>query len=216
MTALLDTLHTRFVFGRRVRILARHLSQKMPAAARVLDVGCGDGQISAEIMKLREDVRVTGIDVLLRPAPHIPVIQFDGRTIPFDNSTFDLVMFVDVLHHTISPAALLVEAARVSKRHILLKDHVRNGFLGGVILRLMDWVGNAHHGVALPYNYLSREEWLRTYESLNLRELKLTTELRLYPPPVDFVFGRNLHFVALLEKNARHDIPDRKAGPTSN
>jgi ubiquinone/menaquinone biosynthesis C-methylase UbiE len=200
MPQLLDTFHTRFVFGRRVRILAEQLSRKIPTGARVLDVGCGDGQISARIMELRGDVSVTGIDVMLRPERHIPVAQFDGTTIPFEASSFDVVMFVDVLHHTSNPAALLEEAARVSKKYILLKDHLRSGILGGLILRFMDWVGNAHHGVVLPYNYLAESEWQRIYEALALRQVSVETELRLYPQPADLVFGRNLHFIALLEK----------------
>src|SRR5712691_10672586 len=118
MHNLLNTLHTKLIFGRRVRTLAKTLSAMIPTGSRILDVGCGDGQISARIMRDREEVAITGIDVLLRPERHIPVTQFDGSTIPFDNSSFDVVMFVDVLHHTKDPAALLAEAARVTKKHI--------------------------------------------------------------------------------------------------
>lgn len=200
MPSLLQKLHTKLVFGRRVQILAETLSQMIPPGSRVLDVGCGDGQISAGIARRCEGVSVTGIDVLLRPARHIPVTEFDGATIPFNNATFDVVMFVDVLHHTSDPAGLLAEAARVTTRHILLKDHIRTGVLGGMILRLMDWVGNVHHGVTLPYHYLSEAEWSRSYQALSLRPAKTVTNLHLYPPPADVVFGRGVHFVTLLEK----------------
>ena len=69
------------------------------------------------------------------------------------DASFDVVMFVDVLHHTDDPLLLLQEAQRVGKI-ILVKDHFRKGFLAGPTLRFMDWVGNAHHGVVLPYNDL--------------------------------------------------------------
>ena len=200
MPGMLDTLHTRFVLGRRVRILTGLLSQMIPPGSQVLDVGCGDGQISAQIASLCQDVTITGIDVLLRPQRYISVRQFDGKTIPFESSSFDLVMFVDVLHHTTNPAALLAEAARVTKRYILLKDHFRTGFLGGVTLRFMDWIGNVHHGVVLPYNYLSESEWNKTYEKVGLRPVSVKRELKLYPNPANLVFGRGLHFVSLLEK----------------
>ena len=200
MHNLLNTLHTKLVFGRRVRTLAKALSQMIPTGSRVLDVGCGDGQISAQIMRDREKVSIIGIDVLLRPERHIPVTQFDGSTIPFDDSSFDVVMFVDVLHHTKNPAVLLAEAARVTKKYILLKDHFRTGLFGGVTLRLMDWVGNVHHGVVLPYNYLSEAEWDQTYKNAGLRLVNVTRALKLYPNPANLVFGRGLHFIALLEK----------------
>ena len=36
---------------------------------------------------------------------------------------------------------------------------MQTGFLAGPTLRFMDWIGNARHGVALPYNYWSAQEW---------------------------------------------------------
>ena len=41
----------------------------------------------------------------------------------------------------------------MAARGIVLKDHTRNGLFSGSTLRFMDWVGNARHGVRLPYNY---------------------------------------------------------------
>jgi hypothetical protein len=39
----------------------------------------------------------------------------------------------------------------------LIKDHTLNGFLAGLTLRFMDWVGNACYGIALPYHYWSQQ-----------------------------------------------------------
>ena len=203
MRKLLNSLHTNLVFGRRVRTLVNSLGAMIPPSTHVLDVGCGDGQISARIARSCQNVSVTGLDVLLRPAPHIPVIQFDGTTIPFADNSFDVVMFVDVLHHTDDPAVLLAEAVRVTRRYVLLKDHFRTGFLAYATLRLMDWCGNVHHGVALPYNYLSESEWSRLYCQTGLTPVKTIRKLGLYPLPFNWLFGRSLHFVALLKKQDR-------------
>ncbi|MBA3962027.1 MAG: methyltransferase domain-containing protein [Chthoniobacterales bacterium] len=200
MQNLLNTLHTNLVFGRRVQKLSEALGQMIPVGSRVLDVGCGDGQISARISENGKNISVAGIDVLVRPQPHIPVTQFDGTHMPFEKDSFDLVMFVDVLHHTEDPAALLAEAARVSRKYVLLKDHFLAGPLGGRTLRLMDWFGNAHHGVVLPYNYLSETEWNRIYNKVGLRVVQEKRTLGLYPIPANLIFGRGLHFVSLLEK----------------
>ncbi len=51
-----------------------------------------------------------------------------------------------------APARLLAEAKRVSRGGIVIKDHFREGVLADATLRFMDWVGNAQHGVVLPYN----------------------------------------------------------------
>ena len=151
--SLLDTIHGGYVFKRRVRVLSRHLSELLPHNASVLDVGCGDGLIAQQIMEKRGDLTVKGIDVMVRPQTHIPVEKFDGRKIPHADASFDAVMFVDVLHHTDDPFVLLQEARRVSRQAVVIKDHIRQGFLAGQTLRFMDWVGNARHGVVLPYNY---------------------------------------------------------------
>ena len=191
-------LHAEVIFPRRVKALATRLSAHIPPGSSVLDVGSGSGWISAEIKAGVTGVAITGIDVLVRPYTHIPVVQFDGKSIPFPDASFDIVMFVDVLHHTNHPGVLLAEAARVARRWVLLKDHFRTGVLGRARLRFMDWIANIQHGVALPYNYLSPAEWEETYRAVSLKPVKVETDLGLYPGPANLVFGGNLQFIALL------------------
>ena len=166
--------------------------------ARVLDVGCGDGLLGRLIVDRRPDIEIRGLEVLLRDQAHIPLDQFDGTTIPHDDHSFDVVMFVDVLHHTSDPMILLREAARVARRAILIKDHTLGGVFAGPTLRFMDRVGNARHLVALPYNYWPHARWLTAFKELQLPVEAWKSNLRLYPWPADRVFGRSLHFVARL------------------
>jgi SAM-dependent methyltransferase len=195
---VIKSLHGKFVHEGRVNRLSAILADLVPPGSSLLDVGCGDGRIAANIASLRPDVSVHGIDVLVRDDALIPVSQFDGEVIPFPDSHFDVVMFVDVLHHTIDPMILLREAARVSRSIILLKDHNDNGFLSNPILRIMDWVGNKPHGVSLPYNYWKRRDWRVAFEKIGLRSESHSESLYLYSPPVDLICGRQLHFVAAL------------------
>lgn len=148
---------------------------------------------------MRPDLRVEGIDVLVRPETKIPVRAFDGRTIPYDDHSFDVVSFVDVLHHANDAVQLLREAARVSRTWVVIKDHYAETWLDRTTLALMDWVGNAHHGVALPYNYWSRAEWKRAFDMAGLIEDSVRTRLPLYPFPLNFAFGRGLHFICRLQ-----------------
>ena len=195
----LSRLHTTHVFARRVRVLANQLSSLIPNGATLLDVGCGDGSISEQISRLRPDLTITGIDVLLRERTQIPVTLYDGQTIPFADNSFDAVMFVDVLHHTEDHELLLREAKRVSRQAIILKDHTRDGLFAGQTLRLMDWIGNAAHGVSLPYNYLSEQQWRGSCESLELGITHWSGDVGLYPWPASIFFDRHLHFIARLK-----------------
>jgi SAM-dependent methyltransferase len=192
--SVVGALHANLVFGRRTRILAYHVGQLIPSGARVLDVGCGDGLIDRMIMD-QTGASIEGIDTLIRPSTHIPVRAFSGSAIPYPDRSVDVVMFVDVLHHTSDPKILLAEAARVG-RSVVIKDHLRDGFLANETLRLMDWVGNAHHNVVLPYNYLSRTEWNEACREVGLQVEKLNTKLGLYPVPFSLIFERCLHFIA--------------------
>lgn len=194
--SFLDVAHGRLVFGRRVRVLSDRLARLMPQGASVLDVGCGDGTIARLIGDRRPDLTLAGIDVLIRPRTAIPVLLFDGKTIPHPDDAFDVVMFVDVLHHADDPLPLLKEAARVARKAVVLKDHLCEGPFARETLRLMDWVGNARHGVALPYNYWSRTRWEDAFRSAHLTVQQWEGALALYPPPASWLFDRSLHFIA--------------------
>ncbi|HLH53056.1 MAG TPA: class I SAM-dependent methyltransferase [Verrucomicrobiae bacterium] len=193
-----SSIHGGCVHPRRVRVLSEHFARLIPPESSVLDVGCGDGQLAAQIERRRPDLKFKGLDVLLRPNPGIPVTPFDGSTIPFASLSFDVVMFADVLHHTPDPTVLLREAARVARRCIVIKDHLLKGALAASTLRFMDRVGNKRHGVALPYNYWRHDQWMAAFNQLKLEVRQWHEKLGLYPFPANVLFDRSLHFIAEL------------------
>jgi ubiquinone/menaquinone biosynthesis C-methylase UbiE len=116
------------------RSFVRHIEGLVPAprieAARVLDLGCGPGQIlvmmkqrwpgmqitgidagPAMIEKARSDAKDAGVEItydVLRIGP-----QGDAR-LPYDNASFDLVTCNSVIHHLTDPVGALDEIARVA------------------------------------------------------------------------------------------------------
>lgn len=196
----IEKLHGGYVQGRRVRVLSDVLARHIPPDARVLDVGAGDGQMALAIKKKRPDLEIRGLDVHERSCAHVPIEHFDGKSLPDTNSSYDVVMFVDVLHHTETPFALLKEAMRVTRRSILIKDHIASGRISYKTLRFMDRVGNERYGVALPYNYWWEQQWWQAFAALGLVVSSWSPWLGLYPWPASLIFDRGLHFVAVLEK----------------
>ncbi|MDJ0740703.1 MAG: class I SAM-dependent methyltransferase [Gammaproteobacteria bacterium] len=195
--------HRRLVMNRRVRRLATHVADLLPDDARqVLDVGAGTGELAVAVSQLLPGVDFTGVDVYIRPHTFIPVTAYDGRTLPFDNDSFDAVTIVDVLHHCDDPVAVLAECARVARRWVVIKDHVADSRWQAQVLRFMDWVGNRAHGVVLPYNYLSSGDWQTAMTRSGLQQRRRIVRLGLYPQPFSLLFDADLHFAGQFEKTA--------------
>jgi len=197
--SVVERIHGQYTYRRRVNILCDHFLEILPSKANVLDVGCGDGELAGLIMQKEPGIDIKGVDILVRNQTQIPVARFDGQRIPYPDASFDIVMFSDVLHHTTDPLVLLREAGRVARRSIVLKDHTCDGLFADTTLRFMDHVGNARHGVALPFNYWPKQKWLKAFDNLGLAISSWKSDLRLYPRWADLVFGRSLHFVAKLD-----------------
>ena len=67
---------------------------------------------------------ISGAEYSPRADCAIPCLGFDGVHLPFPDQSFDGCMFVDVLHHSRDPLAILLDASRVCRNFILIKDHV--------------------------------------------------------------------------------------------
>jgi SAM-dependent methyltransferase len=95
------------------------LRANFPAGARVLELGGGSGFQSSILSSWGCDVR--SIDVATRPDPlsqrygrqYFPVTTYDGRNIPFADSSFDVVYSSHMLYHAADLEAMLAEIARV-------------------------------------------------------------------------------------------------------
>jgi len=197
--AVIDSFHEHVIFSRRVKRLSQLLADAIPVDGVVLDVGCGDGQISRLIASSRPGITIEGIDVLVRPHTEIPVQTYDGSHFPYPSASVDVVMLVDVLHHTPDPTVVLAEAARVARTAVVIKDHTLEGPLAYPTLRAMDWVGNSRHGVVLPYNYWTQTQWNAAFEEVGLQVMGWDTDLHLYAAPLRPLFERSLHFIGVLK-----------------
>jgi ubiquinone/menaquinone biosynthesis C-methylase UbiE len=196
---LIKKIYEEYVFKRRISVLAGHLSRLIPEGAQVLDVGCGDGQLTCAVSQSRHDITIEGIDIVMREKTDIPVTVFNGRNFPYRDASFDVVLLIDMLHHTTDQMILLREARRVTRKAIIIKDHLCERFGATAILRAMDWVGNARYHISLTYNYWSKKEWFEAFNSLNLTPKEWITDVKLYPFPANLIFGRALQFIARID-----------------
>lgn len=199
-------IHRLLIMNRRVNKIASHLTEFIPKnIISILDVGAGSGEVAKAICQLRPELIISGVDVKIREKTFIPITKYDGSRLPFEDNTFDLIIAVDVLHHCVDPVAMFKECVRVSKKWVIIKDHICETRLDWILLRLMDWIGNSSHGVVLPYNYLSSSEWESLFNQTGLKIIRNRRHLALYPVPFDLIFGSSLHCLFLLKKEASYE-----------
>ena len=147
---LLDT-----VMERRARHLVELVGTWLPPEGPVLDLGSGTGHLSARVEReLGLEVvtaDVSDIHVVGRP----PVLIADG-VLPFEEKAFSAVLLFFMLAYPHDPAAVLAEAARVSRGPIILVQTLYSGRLGYAWFRAREflWTIAAFH-VSKVLGYVS-------------------------------------------------------------
>jgi SAM-dependent methyltransferase len=145
---------------------ARIIADVVPSGARVLDVGCGTGFIAHHLNAM--DRRVTGVDLTAATEAPIPYARFDGRELPFDDATFDAVIFSFVLHHSQNIAGLLAEARRVLRANgrIVVYEDIPERWHDRVLCSWHDHHWQARTG---PCTFLRFDSWIDLFQALGLR-----------------------------------------------
>lgn len=109
--------------GRFSRPLATEFADLLgvgTGVARALDVGCGPGALTAELVRRLGADRVSAVDpsgpflaAVRRDHPGVRVDRASAEELPYDDATFDLVLCQLVVHFMTDPVAGLAELARV-------------------------------------------------------------------------------------------------------
>ncbi len=162
---------------------------------RALDFGSGDGWFASQMQSSGAIRQVTALEVLQRPNVHFEPQIYDGKTLPFEPGSFDIVSAIDVMHHCPAPKKQLTELLEMSGRYFLLKDHTYSTPLGKIMLCTLDEIGNRKFGVPVLYRYQRGHEWARV-----MREAGFVLRQRLHPakvhPPLR---GRLINAFELIE-----------------
>ncbi|WP_430907159.1 class I SAM-dependent methyltransferase [Maribacter sp. 2-571] len=212
---MLISFHRNVSHGNRVELLSKLLYKEMrflkekdiKESLFFLDVGCGDMTIGNSIAEMDTDIHFKGIDIhqitddLKNSEKWKNYSCFDGKTIPFADNSFDVVLFSDVLHHDFDNIErLLTEAKRVSK-YIVIKDHFEYGFLSRKILQLADIVGNYGYGISIPKKYMSKNSFLKLISACGLKEVRRMCPIHLYDHNllVKTVFRPKYQFISILK-----------------
>ena len=148
----------------------------------ILDFGCSDGCTAKMIMELKPSLNIVGVDIQCNGTAQIPRTIYDGKKIPYPDNTFDIVLSLDVLHHTEEMASLIEEMKRVSRKYIIIKDHMVYSTYSRWLVGLSDFVSNVPYGINCAFNFPTPEQWNEMFSKLNLTIIE-------QPEKHDFGFG---------------------------
>lgn len=146
------------------------LLDHVPAGARVLDVGCGEGRFAAELAHV--GMRVVGIDVAAEPLrrAHLRHPELDLQQVPaagawpLADASFDVVWVGEVIEHVADTAGWLSEVRRVlHSGGVLLLSTPNHGRL-----QMLRW---ALAPRAFDAHFNPRADHLRFYTRRTLTEL---------------------------------------------
>jgi 2-polyprenyl-3-methyl-5-hydroxy-6-metoxy-1,4-benzoquinol methylase len=99
------------------------------SARSVLDVGCGEGVLTARWAEQLAPARVVGIDLQdpkleseweLRRRANLEFRTVSSAKLAFEEDEFDLVAAIEVLEHVPDPETTVSEMARVARSHMLV------------------------------------------------------------------------------------------------
>lgn len=121
---LADVLEMRAADARQQEMLKSYLSEiEFPKDARVLEVGCGTGGVTRTLARwpgVKEAVGIDPSSIFIAKArelgneiPNLSFVDGDGRSLPLDDNSFDVVVVHTTMCHVPDPEGLVAEAFRV-------------------------------------------------------------------------------------------------------
>jgi ubiquinone/menaquinone biosynthesis C-methylase UbiE len=149
------------------------LAPHLEAGTSLLDLGSGTGRL-ARWLASRVGVRPTLADVVEfdNRVLDLPYVRLDDPLVlPFPDRTFDAVMMLFVLHHIerwTDQERLILEAARVTRRRVLIIEDTPTSRVDWAINVAWDWILNLRHGVPRPFTFRTVRGWTEVFERSGL------------------------------------------------
>jgi len=147
--------------------------------ARILDLGCGTGQLAARLAQRIRHGTVLGVDPaeemirVARRQHRRKNLSFEvgsSEAIPSGAGTFNVVVSTISFHHWSRPVASLREIARVLRPggRLLILDLCRDNLFMAALDQLQRWLQPAHSGIA------STDEMRRYFLRARFHHLEIT------------------------------------------
>ena len=163
------------------------IAQLVPMGARVLDLGCGNGEFLAHLREHRQcsgyGIEIDDANVLACTQRGVNVIQLnleEGLAL-FEDQSFDVVLQLDTLQHLRNTERMLRETARVGRIGIVSfpnfahwpnRLHVAGGRMPVTRVLPYQWYDTPNIRVATyaDFGVLARKDGLRILDSFGIQK----------------------------------------------
>ena len=137
-----------------------HIDSHLSTALRVVDIGCGAGDLLAEVRRRRPQAVLAGLDYSGKAVesarlavPGSDLRQFIiNRELPFDSHQFDLVMCCDVLEHLEHPRDVVAELVRICRPGGLVAIVVPDGDVDQFFGHYWFWNAQSLESMLAPWS----------------------------------------------------------------
>jgi SAM-dependent methyltransferase len=215
--------------GRYSVLLSPQLADlaEVQAGQRVLDVGCGPGALTAELIRRVGPESVSAVDpsepfvtAARERHPTADIRQASAEQLPFADDSFDVAFAQLVVHFMADPAAGVAEMKRVTRRDGVVAACVWDHAGGqGPLSTFWEVVSEFDPGVEDESNLVGAREGdlTRLFESAGLRDVEETAlSVSLEHPsfeefwePYTFGVGPGGAYIAQLDAERRAELRER-------
>ena len=202
MLSPLRLVFDRWIPAYRVRVVPQ-FADWCDEGSIVFDFCCDDGTTALAIQAQRPSLTIQGVDIQGHRPCRIPRTLYDGKRLPFDDDSFDVVLAFDVLHHTPDIGAALKELARVARRYVILKEHAVESRVANFFVTLSDVATNLPYGISCTCNYPSLAQWHAHFAAAGLEPTHFRNDL----PLGIFASPRQNPIFKLAKVQERHSLP---------
>ncbi len=206
----------KWFYARNSKAYFKQCMQWIDENSTVLDIGCGNGYNSIEFMK-RFNLNLVGLDIDNFLTTSIPFRKFDGKNIPFPEKSFDISMFLYVLHHAIDQEQLLLEAKKVTKKYVIVYEDVVNNRFDKVANKLHGKIFNGIYDISNKCTFRSEKEWMDIFERCGFEVLsaaKVSLKVNLMYPVsrMQFVLGHAGSSNVTIDQEVGGSLPNLPLG----
>ncbi len=169
---------------------------------RILEIGCGNGD---RILLLRSlGFSITGVDISSEMVELAGsrvgkafVTQCDAKELEFQDNEFDISLLLNTLEFVCDPVAVLREAARVSRRKVIVACFNSFSTMG---LKAMLWrlIGHGAFSTMRTYTHLQLSALIKKAMGRVLKTY-ISPYNEMFPPIFFFLISLKLEALALME-----------------